>query len=61
VQQHIGVAMAVKVLIVRHVDTPQPQRPTRHGAMTVFAESDPELARDCGLLASVCYVNPRGL
>ena len=66
-QQHVGVAVADELPVVRHIDAAQPQRPARLRAMTVFAESNPQLARGC--VSSNCarfawlsnVVNPRGL
>ena len=46
VEQHVGVAVADQLPVVRHVDAAQPQRPARLRAMSVLAESDPQLARD---------------
>jgi hypothetical protein len=45
VQQDIGVAMADKLSVMRHVDSPQPQRPAGGGAVRVFADSNPQIAR----------------
>ena len=47
------VAVTDQLPIVRHVDAAQPQRPARLRAMTVFTESDPQLARD-GVSADDC-------
>ena len=45
-QQHVGVAVADKLPVVRHIDSAQPQRPAGRGAVRVFAKSDPQIARD---------------
>ena len=44
-QQHVGVAVADELPVVRHVDAAQPQRPARRGAVRVFADADPQVAR----------------
>ena len=46
VQQHVGVAVADKLPVVRHVDAAQPQRPARRRAVRVFANSNPQVARE---------------
>jgi hypothetical protein len=43
-QQHVGVAMADELPIVRHVDAADPQRPAGLRAMTILPESNPQLA-----------------
>ena len=40
-QQHVGVAVTDKLSVVRHVDTPEPQRSAGSGAVRVFAKTDP--------------------
>ena len=46
VEQHVAVAVADQLPIVRHVDATDPQRPARLRAMTILTESDPQLARN---------------
>ena len=40
-EQHVGVAVADEVPIVRHVDAAQPQRSAGRGAVGVLSKSDP--------------------
>jgi hypothetical protein len=46
VEQHVAVAMANQLLIVRHIDAAQPQRSARFRAMTVLSKTNPQLGRD---------------
>jgi hypothetical protein len=43
VQQNVGIAMADKLPVVRHVDAAQSQRSARRGAMRVFANADSQI------------------
>jgi hypothetical protein len=42
VQQRVGIAVADELVVVRHVDAAQTQRPAWFRAMAVFTNSDPQ-------------------
>ena len=48
-QQHVGVAVADRLPVVRDVDAAQPQRPARREPMRVVSDSDAEVCRGTSL------------
>jgi hypothetical protein len=60
-QQHVGIAVADELSVVRHVDAPKSQRSARRCAVRVFSNSNPQVARDAISGAGGKLVNLRGL
>jgi hypothetical protein len=65
-QQHVGIAVADQVVIVRHVDATDAQRAARLGAMRILTQSNPQILARGGfsvtcVMCRECPYRSRGI